>query len=238
MSSVDDLVASLNANHIGQEAMELAALQAQLQQALLSQQMAHNASRSGPLNSPVMRTPSASISLDPSEAACMRHNSVSSTKMRCSIDETPESDDMDEDERMVEDLLLASPASPSTSSAPFSRTPQSSVSGVSHSPAHRPRKTSLSVHMIPLDHSHHELPSPNTSLFTTTDPFYLASLQNAHSHAPSSSVFAQAGRPSAHSPFLKHHMSYSSFGHGYQSVAPDHQPHHNMFAATAAAFSS
>ena len=133
---------------------------------------------------------------------------------------------------MVEDLLLASPTSPSSPSASFSR---ASGATQTSSSAYRPRKTSLSMHMMPLEHAHHDLPSPNTSLFTTTDPFYLASLQSAHSHAPSSSVFAQAGRPSAHSPFLKHHhMQYSSFGHGFQSVAPDVQPHHNMFVATAA----
>ncbi|KAI1793033.1 hypothetical protein LXA43DRAFT_304579 [Ganoderma leucocontextum] len=241
MSSVDDLVASLNANHIGQEAMELAALQAQLQQTLLAQQMSSHmspgATRGGPLNSPVLRAPSASISLDPAEVVWVRHTSVSSTRMRCSIDETQEADEMmDEDERMVEDLLT-SPTSPSSPA----RTPQTSVSSV-HAPAsssaYRPRKTSLSVHMIPLDHSHYELPSPNTSLFATTDPFYLASLQNGLSHAPSTSVFAQAARPAAHSPFLMHHMQYSAFGHGFQTLPPDHQPHHNMFAATAAAFTS
>ena len=140
---------------------------------------------------------------------------------------------MDEDERMVEDLLLASPASPTHPSASYSRAPPAPQSPS----AYRPRKTSLSIHMIPLDHSHqhHDLPTPNNSLFTSTDPFYLASLQSAHSHAPSGSVFAQAGRPSTHSPFLKHHMQYSSFAHSYQNVAPDAQPH--MFAATAA-FSS
>ena len=140
---------------------------------------------------------------------------------------------MDEDERMVEDLLTspASPASPA-------RTAQSSVSGVCQPPVssstYRPRKTSLSVHMIPLDHSHYELPSPNTSLFATTDPFYLASLQSAHHTPATSSVFSQAGRPSSHSPFLKHHLQYSPFGHSFQGTAPDAQPH--MFAT--AAFSS
>lgn len=91
------------------------------------------------------------------------------------------------------------------------------------------------MHMIPIDHSHHDLPSPNTSLFATTDPFYLASLQSAHSHAPQTSVFAQAGRPSAHSPFTRnhHHIQYSAFGYGFQSVAPDVQAH-NMYTATAA----
>lgn len=141
---------------------------------------------------------------------------------------------MDEDERMVEDLLLASPTSPSSPSASFSRAPP--PSGVPQtSSAFRPRKTSLSMHMIPIDHSHHDLPSPNTSLFATTDPFYLASLQSAHSHAPQTSVFAQAGRPSAHSPFTRnhHHIQYSAFGHGFQSVAPDVQAH-NMYTATAA----
>jgi hypothetical protein len=37
--SVDDLVASLSANHIGQEATDLAALQAQLAQTLLTHQL-------------------------------------------------------------------------------------------------------------------------------------------------------------------------------------------------------
>ncbi len=143
--------------------------------------------------------------------------------MRCSIDETQESDEMDEDERMVEDLLN-SPTSPSSPA----RTPHPSMSGMCHTPtsssAYRPRKTSLSVHMIPLDHTHYELPSPNTSLSATTDSFYLVSLQSGHSHAPSSSVFAQAGRPAAHSPFLKHHMQCSPFGHGSRPCLPPRDP--------------
>ena len=270
--SVDDLVASFNSSHIGQEAIDLAALQvrlpplhspfftsfphpprtppqAQLSQTLFAQSMSSPFTphqRGAPLNSPIARTPSASISLDPSEAAWLRHNSMAATKMRCSIDEGQHeaTDDMDEDERMVEDLLLASPASPTQSAPSFLRAPQSpSAAQASASTSyHRPRKTSLSVHMIPLDHAAHELPAANTSLFATTDPFYLASLQN---HAPASaSVFAQAGRPAAHSPFMHHHhhhhhhhMQYSAFGHHpfHQNLAPDAQPH--MFA-TAAAFSS
>ncbi|RDX53001.1 hypothetical protein OH76DRAFT_1343563 [Lentinus brumalis] len=240
MSSVDDLVASLNANHIGQEALELAALQAQLSQTLFHQSspIPFNSPRMGPSNTPLSRTPSHSISLDPTDAARFRYGSTASSKMRCSIDESQrDPDEMDEDERMVEDLLLPSPPSSSSPSPSFSRAAPP-PSGAHHSSAYRPRKTSLSVHMIPLDHSHHDLPSPNASLFATTDPFYLASLQSAHNHSQPTSVFAQAGRPSAHSPFIKHHMQYGSFGHAFQSVPPDVQPQYNMFAATAAAYGS
>ncbi|KAH9894126.1 hypothetical protein C8Q73DRAFT_646326 [Cubamyces lactineus] len=242
--SVDDLVASFNANHIGQEAIELAALQAQLSQTLFNQPISSpipfNSPRAAPLNTPLSCTPSSSISWDHADATWGSRASTSSSKMRCSIDESPrESDDMEEDERMVEDLLF-SPTSPASPSGSFSRAPPSSSAASASSPtpssALRQRKASLSMHMLPLEHSHHDLPSPNTSLFATTDPFYLAALQSAHTHAPppSSSVFAQAGRPSAHSPFLKHHMQsmYTGFGHGYQSVAPDVQPH-NMYATTA-----
>ncbi|KAI8984980.1 hypothetical protein BD414DRAFT_72003 [Trametes punicea] len=238
--SVDDLVASLKANHIDQEAIELAALQAQLSQTLFTQPFSSpvplNSPRAAPLNTPLSCTPSSSISWDAADATWGRRGSTTSSKMRCSIDESQrESDDMDEDERMVEDLLF-SPTSPSSPTGSFSRAPPSASAASATSPALHQRKASLSMHMLPLEHSHHDLPSPNTSLFATTDPFYLASLQSAHAHAPSSSVFAQAGRPSAHSPFLKqhHHMQsmYAGFRHGYQSVAPDVQPH-NMFATTA-----
>lgn len=202
--------------------------------------MSFNPSRSGPATTPICRTPSTSISMDVSEAAWIRNNSISSTKMRCSIDDGQHEagEEMDEDERMVEDLLCASPASPSSPPGSFARAPPPSGAPQTSSSAFRPRKTSLSMHMIPIDHPHHhELPSPNTSLFATTDPFYLASLQGGHGLPASGSAFAQAGRPSAHSPFLKHHMQYGAFGHSFQSVPPDVQPH-TMFAATAAAFSS
>ncbi|KAI0643681.1 hypothetical protein C8Q79DRAFT_148798 [Trametes meyenii] len=237
--SVDDLVASFNANHIGQEAIELAALQ--LSQTLFSQPIStpipFNTPRGS--NTPISRTPSSSISWEAGDAPWGHRGSTSSSKMRCSIGDSPrEEDGMDEDERMVEDLLF-SPTSPSSPSTSFSRAPPSaSAASPAHTSAHRQRKASLSMHMIPLEHSYHELPSPNTSLFATTDPFYLASLQGTHSHTPTSSVFAQAGRPSAHSPFAGHHhhhmqSMYTGFGaHGYQSVAPDVQTH-NMFATTA-----
>ncbi|OSD01787.1 hypothetical protein PYCCODRAFT_1368854 [Trametes coccinea BRFM310] len=241
--SVDDLVQSLKANHIDQEAIELAALQAQLSQTLFQQPLSSpvpfNSPRAAPLNTPISCTPSSSSSWESADATWGNRGSTSSLKMRCSIDESQrESDDMDEDERMVEDLLF-SPASPTSPSGSFSRAPPSAAPATSPTPssALRQRKASLSMHMLPLEHSHHDLPSPNTSLFATTDPFYLASLHNAHSHAPSSSVFAQAGRPAAHSPFMKHHhhmqSMYAGFGHGFQSVAPDVQSH-NMFAPTAA----
>ncbi|KAH9921533.1 uncharacterized protein BXZ73DRAFT_51832 [Epithele typhae] len=226
--SVDDLISSFGQSHIGQEANDLAAFRAQLAQSLLAQPM--TSSRAGPLNSPV-RSPSASISLDPAQAAWLRHTSASGSKMRCSIDENQQDPDemMDEDERMVEDLLLASPSSPAPAPPAFAR-PQ-----LSSPPSYRQRKTSLSVTMIPLDHAHHEPSISNASIFTTTDPFYLASIQGTHSHPSPASVFSQAGRPASHSPFLKHHMqsAYQPFGNAYQAVPPEAQPY--MFAATATA---
>lgn len=214
--------------------------QAQLSQTLFqshSNPISFNAPRTAGFNTPISRTPSASISWEAGDATWGHRGSASNSKMRCSIDEgQPGSDDMDEDERMVEDLLF-SPTSPSSNSGSFSCAPPSSSVATTPSSALRQRKASLSMNMLPLEHAHHDLPSPNTSLFATTDPFYLASLQGAHTHAsPSSSFFAQAGRPSTHSPFMGHHhmqSMYTGFGHGYQSVAPDVQTH-NMFATTAA----
>lgn len=64
--------------------------------------------------------------------------------------------------------------------------------------------------------------SPNTSLFASTDPFFIAQVQQAA--APPSSFFAQVGRPSQHSPFVAASASSApsagapsknSFGHGH-----------------------
>ncbi|KAJ7499318.1 hypothetical protein FB451DRAFT_1385017 [Mycena latifolia] len=179
---MDDLCASLSSSHVGQEAMDLAALQVQLAQTLFCQSMSASSSvpqrrddYAQPCNTPTGRTPSASFSwgpmIDPS-----RHSEPSP---RRNTDDHFR-DEMEEDERMVEDLLI--PTSPVTprqqqNSSGAGRPPQSA-------PAYPPTETS-------------------PSLFTTTDPFYMAQLQAAQNYgvAPPS-VFSQAAFPSQQSPFM------------------------------------
>ena len=104
----------------------------------------------------------------------MRTNSVSSTYF----------DEAEEDEKMVEDLLM--PVTPSTSSMPTS--PSTQV------PNGYPFSNAYSD-PIPS--------SPTTSLFASTDPFYIAQLQalSQQSQPQTQSVFAQNGRLSQNSPF-------------------------------------
>ncbi|EPT03133.1 hypothetical protein FOMPIDRAFT_144895 [Fomitopsis schrenkii] len=224
--SVDDLVASFNSNHIGQEAIDLANLQAQLAQALRNQAStsAQPVQRRAyaPSNTPLARTPSSSMCWEPSDFARARSSSVANgTQLRGIEENMQDADAMDEDERMVEEMLFAS------SNNSFAQTLLSS------SPATYPgmlsRRPSIPHVSSTLDTAQAELPSPNTSHFATTDPFFLAQMQA--SQAPAPSFFAHAGRPSAHSPFL------SAFSqHTHHAVAPEVDPAH-MFAAPPATFS-
>lgn len=115
-------------------------------------------------------------------------------------------DAMEDDERMVEDLLF--PSSPVASSA----TPAHSQA-TSASPAHfgmHSRKSSLST---PYSQMHYDLPPSNHSTFASSDPFYLAQLQSLQSPAPS--FFSQYGMPSQQSPFSKAHQFQSAHGHPF-----------------------
>ncbi|KAF7330768.1 hypothetical protein MVEN_02415700 [Mycena venus] len=109
--SMDDLCASLSSSHVGQEAMDLAALQVQLAQTLFCQSMASSSNESGaqPCNTPTGRTPSASFSWSP---MAMVDQSRPPMTPRRTTDEHVR-DEMEEDERMVEDLLI--PTSPVSS---------------------------------------------------------------------------------------------------------------------------
>ncbi|KAH7904739.1 hypothetical protein BJ138DRAFT_868457 [Hygrophoropsis aurantiaca] len=213
--SVDDLVASLSANHIGQEAIDLAALQAQLAQTLFAHQFSSPACSSSPYthSSPIVskrdpghiqhcttptgRTPSSSFNWPsggyiPSDGTRRRSSSiVASRSRRPSVDENwCDLDEMEEDERMVEDLLT--PSSPPTTSF-YTRLPQSIQS---------PPK---SVSYLPAPSSSYNVTPTSESLFTAQDPFYLAQLQA--SQAPSQpSCFSHAGRPSTQSPFIMGHQ--------------------------------
>ncbi|KAI6035590.1 hypothetical protein F5J12DRAFT_32601 [Pisolithus orientalis] len=212
--SVDDLVASLSSHHIGQEALELAALQAQLAQSLLAHQFSSSSPHfqhphlSGPhpctniarrdpghvqhCTTPTSRTPSSSAFIWPLPvqelASHSRRSSISSIKMQqCHEDIVlVDMDDADEeDARLVEAMVT---------------------------PSDVPSKDALNSFSVPTSH---QLISPmdpscSPSLFTTTDPFYIqtsqaAAAQQSLSTAPgapgTASFFALAGRPNAHSPF-------------------------------------
>lgn len=70
------------------------------------------------------------------------------------------------------------------------------------------------------------------SLFATTDPFFLAAQKPQAPVAPS--LFAQAGRPAAHSPFLAQQPfqpaargrdAFPAFGHGHSHAHGQPKPH-------------
>jgi hypothetical protein len=173
--SVDDLVSSLNANHIGQEAIDIAALhvrvlfspvsrpdpppQSQLAQALFGQPSPSRQS-SQACTTPTTRTPSASISFS-----------------------RPRDDAMDEDERMVEELLM--PASPSAAT---------STAYQCSNAYHQSSPPFATQHASPSDTS-------MASVFASTDPFYIAAMQQQQQQQ-TTSFFAQSARVSQNSPFL------------------------------------
>lgn len=129
-------------------------------------------------------------------------------------------DATDDDERMVEDLLF--PSSPAASGAtPAQFAPTQAPASPSHFSKHA-RKSSLST---PFSQMHYDMPAANTSIFATTDPFYLAQMQAAQSTAPS--FFSQYGKPSQQSSFLKTHQFQTGHGHVFS---------HHAEAQTASAF--
>lgn len=98
-----------------------------------------------------------------------------------------------EDERMVEDILGQSSSTMSQRVYAQPLSPNSSFRHRSPSVAHAfPSPTYASSPAL-----------YDQSLFTNTDPFYVAVVQASQHHTPSTSFFAQAARPSHNSPFLK-----------------------------------
>ncbi|PFH50332.1 hypothetical protein AMATHDRAFT_85853 [Amanita thiersii Skay4041] len=181
--SIDDLVASLSNNHIGQEALDIAALHAGLAPPSTATstdtiptppgtQSSQKASHIQPCNTP---TPSTPIS------ASMPHLW---THHAPSIDDIESEDD----ERIVEDLLI--PAS---------------TTHVHHHHHHPPS------HASNLGHTQAQFSSPSdpssccpSSLFTSTDPFYIAQVEQmqARQNNCSQGVFSRMGRPQESSPFV------------------------------------
>ncbi|KAJ4472022.1 hypothetical protein J3R30DRAFT_3298575 [Lentinula aciculospora] len=221
--SVDDLVSSLSSSHIGQEALDLAALQTQLAQTLFSQPIAYSSDPSldsfhQPCNTPTGRTPSSSFSW----------GQVMDVQQRLS--RRDEMIDDAEDERMVEEILVpSSPASPGYSSASYAVQQQMSIS--QQKPHNRgPHNPSItSFPSFPISSSS----VSESSSFTSTDPFYLAQLQAMQSHGASSpSALSQLGMPAQHSPFMQQQQIARRENFGFSpSISLDT---HNIFAASVA----
>jgi len=225
--TVDDLVASLSGNHIGQEAIDLAALQSQLAQSLYCPQQATTPAPNKPglCNTPLAKTPSSSYvpwaergaghPYDTVVGYRSRSSSVTTYPRRSrqnSIDEANfdyaqqrdcDMDDMDEDERMVEELLLST-SPPSQFPGRYSHQRANSNSGYMASP---PMASSPTTH--------------SDGHFATSDPFYLAQLQQQQQQqaqnpfTTTSSTFGQLGKPTQQSPFAQtpqyHHYSHQQF---------------------------
>ena len=261
--SVDDLVTSLSGNHIGQEAIDLAALQvpfispsfitgqwwnqnthvspqSQLAQSLYCPQQAtvHAPNKPDHCNTPLAKTPLSSYahwaergvgypcdtvmgyrSRSSSVTSCprrSRQNSIDEANFDYAYQRDCDIDDMDEDERMVEELLL--------STSP----PSKFVSRHSHQRAssNQAYMTSPPTPSSPTTHSEGH--------FATSDPFYLAQLQQLQQQqaqnpfTTTSSIFGQLGKPTQQSPFTQtpqyHHYPHQQFapydveqyGHGHQ----------------------
>jgi len=186
-TSVDDLVSSLSGSHIGQEAMDLAALQSQLTQILFCQTIpsspskCHRTSRRPSQtrlsNTPICHTPSSSFSYVQNQ----NHFSTLDEKF-C------RKEDVGEDERMVEELLI--PSSPMT---PIHTSPHFTFPHSAGSLSSQASTTNT--------------PTLQESSFTSTDPFYIAQSQALQS-------YYSTGAPSQHSSFLVHQAPQRADSHG------------------------
>ncbi|TFK74388.1 hypothetical protein BDN72DRAFT_759802 [Pluteus cervinus] len=230
--SVDDLVSSLSTSHIGQEALELAALQAQLSQTLFGQAIpstpagrhpiSRRPSRSQPCTTPLGRTPSSSFSFGQMSDVQWH---INTTSFRTTDERFHEKEEMD-DERMVEDLLI--PSSPIT--------PNATANPTSPHFAFPQTQNSTSIKQAPHTFvSMQQQQQTQESLFTTTDPFYIAQAQALQAYGTSpQSVFTQTGLPSQHSPFMAQQQQQQSQAspHG-MNFSPSSIPFDNTVFMTA-----
>lgn len=220
--SIDDLANSLGASHVGQEAIDLAALQvcpislrvylcrvsvskAQLAKTLFASSVTHSSnpqsvsrktSFTQPCNTPTYTNFAPFVG--PQVVAAGPSWAM---------------DDMEEDERMVEDLLL--PRSPNSSALQFSLPLQ-------------PRSTS---HLS----SNNQTSSESPSSFTSTDPFYLAQLQAQHQNSSTYSSFAELGKLPQQSPFASTSSHREQSGTNV-SIAPLSLETHPFLVAASSAF--
>ncbi|KAH8113288.1 hypothetical protein DFH11DRAFT_1544986 [Phellopilus nigrolimitatus] len=214
--SVDDLVASLSSNHIGQEAIDLATLQAQLAQTLAySQQQQHHqaASAQGHCNTPTARTPTTSFAnWSVLEQRRSRSSSSASAVPRkgsfsgCDSDMIME-ENMDADDEYAVEQLVGSGAGPAYSdpSSPIRYRERSDtlyMQNQAHAYTHPSNQNQARYAYANAD-AMFDCTSPTASSFARSDPFYAAaeaSSRQAH-QATQNSFFAQIGRPAQHSPF-------------------------------------
>lgn len=219
--SVDDLVASLSGSHIGQEAIDLAALQAQLAQVLFG----HSTTASSPaIRHPISRRPShtqpCSTPIGRTPPSSFSFGQVSGQWQSSSYRTVDDKEEM-EDELMVEDILI--PSSP-TSSPHFTFAQNNGAWQPTHS-----KTPSSSFTSSPLQES----------TFTSTDPFYLAQTQAMQSYGSSTQpAFAQAGQPPHNSPFMLHQQQAQQQSQRRDNHGFNHIPsldNHSLFL-TASAF--
>jgi hypothetical protein len=230
--SVDDLVATLSSNHIGQEAIDLASLQVrpsfsstfpstprlkspmvlkfaqtQLSQTLFTQH--HYQGASAPLDGPYSQPCNTPTVCTPSSSFILADSSRR-RRLSCAAGgiagdfDVSEKDEMEIDE--VEGILV--PSSPILSPTSPSTFPY----GAPQSPFVRSRKGSVDEYLLGLTSQPLCAPGADPpSVFTSTDPFYNAELMDTTSSPQS--FFAQSGRPPVHSPFLLHHSTPASSNH-------------------------
>lgn len=142
-------------------------------------------------------TPTSSSLWERPEFDRRRSNSVVSKR---DMEEQRENvDAMDEDELVVEDMLFPSAASASDATTyPASNMPPPP------SPTLYPRHSHSRKSSASFSSMHYDVPSAGSSLFATTDPFYLAQMA-AQQNGPAPSFLSQFGKPAQQSPFLKGH---------------------------------
>jgi hypothetical protein len=125
---------------------------------------------------------------------------------------------IDEDERMVEELLM--PSSPVSAPQSFSTGAQPTSPTQNHLSSYFPVSSEPSA--------------SSTSVFASTDPFYLAAMQQQQQQQQSA-FFAQNGRLGQSSPFF---VRPGSTQHQHQHRENHHHPlaidtSHSIFASTA-----
>lgn len=217
----------MSSSHIGQEAIELAALQEYLRQTGFGQpQAGPSSSSSMNMKAPRRRTSYAQLSNTPTAQSPL------STPSGWGGYEAKANAMEEEDEAMVEDLLIPPPPS-----EPGFH--QSQYDYLQNSPSSRSRSTSSAHYNARPQQSQSQ---SSFDSFTSSDPFYLAQIQQARTHAviqpstafqTSSSSFAV--QPSS-SPFYaqQHHQ------HHYQThphLAVDTHSHsHGMLVDMAPAY--
>lgn len=219
---LDELIASLSTSHIGNEAIELAKLQAQLQQSLQAypqgapfptspvQSPTFSSHNGPPANTPVSRTPSWATSVvDPATAISMgpgrtrrRSSIASAASFRAQLS------------RLEEDFYPPSGSAASSSGARYDLDQDMMMEDVeeeaevdaslNHISSPSPSSSSHATSPIQFSHpnSTHQAYSPTTLAYVLNDPFLTHQLQIADQRNRQPSYFAQLATAHQHtSPF-------------------------------------